>query len=707
MIDALGWPLSRVGEALEALARAARLDPREVEMPAAPEGSDEVPPEVLDRWITDGARWLGLEAEAVEARYHEAADLARRAGPALLRVESSEGPRLLLLLGPGRREVPVLGPDLRARRVPVAALRDALCGALEAGPRGEVDALLASAEIPEARRGRAREEILAQRLARGFVFGGWMLRLPPGASFVAQMRHARLPARARDIVLAQLATWGLGVLAWWIIGRGALDGRVDPGLLRAWALILLTMVPIRLASSWSSGMLALELGGLVKQRLLTGALRMDPESVRHQGAGQLLGRVIESEALESLMLSTGFVSLASVIELFLAGAVLLAGAGSWPALGLFALWVTLSLAAGALYFARVRRQADARLAMTHDLVERMVGQRTRLAQEAPARWHQGEDAMVERYLTDCASLDQATRLLSVVVPRGWLVVGILGLAPTFASTAASTGAMAVGVGGVLMAYGALRKLLGALTSLSGVLIAWRQARPLFAAAARDEAQGPPVFSIPSRRSGAGDETVLDAHGLVFRHHPKGDPTLRGVSLRLRAGDRVLLEGGSGGGKSTLGSVLAGLRAPESGLLLLRGLDWKTLGAEGWRRRVASAPQFHENHVFAGTFAFNLLMGAAWPPLPAHLAQAEALCEELDLGGLLARMPSGLQQALGETGWQLSHGERSRLFIARTLLQGADLIVLDESFAALDPETLQRCLACVLRRARTVVVIAHP
>ena len=59
------------------------------------------------------------------------------------------------------------------------------------------------------------------------------------------------------------------------------------------------------------------------------------------------------------------------------------------------------------------------------------------------------------------------------------------------------------------------------------------------------------------------------------------------------------------------------------------------------------------------------------------------------------MPAGLQQMVGETGWQLSHGERSRLYIARALLQGAELVVLDESFAALDPETLARALRCVL------------
>lgn len=69
--------------------------------------------------------------------------------------------------------------------------------------------------------------------------------------------------------------------------------------------------------------------------------------------------------------------------------------------------------------------------------------------------------------------------------------------------------------------------------------------------------------------------------------------------------------------------------------------------------------------------------------------------------------AGLLQMVGETGWQLSQGERSRLYIARALLQGADVIVLDESFAALDPETLHQALRCVLNRASTLLVIAHP
>ena len=63
------------------------------------------------------------------------------------------------------------------------------------------------------------------------------------------------------------------------------------------------------------------------------------------------------------------------------------------------------------------------------------------------------------------------------------------------------------------------------------------------------------------------------------------------------------------------SLLTGLRTPASGVLLLDGLDRATLGADGWRQRVVAAPQFHENHVFTESLAFNLLMGRRWPPRP--------------------------------------------------------------------------------------------
>jgi ABC-type multidrug transport system fused ATPase/permease subunit len=141
--------------------------------------------------------------------------------------------------------------------------------------------------------------------------------------------------------------------------------------------------------------------------------------------------------------------------------------------------------------------------------------------------------------------------------------------------------------------------------------------------------------------------------------------------------------------------------------MLRGLDRQTLGSQAWRRTVALTPQANENHVFSGTFAFNLLMGRRWPPGPEDYEEAESVCRELGLGDLLDRMPAGLQQPIGETGWQLSYGERSRLFLARALLQRADLLILDESLGALDPETLLQATDCIRHRASTVLVIAHP
>jgi ATP-binding cassette subfamily B protein len=73
------------------------------------------------------------------------------------------------------------------------------------------------------------------------------------------------------------------------------------------------------------------------------------------------------------------------------------------------------------------------------------------------------------------------------------------------------------------------------------------------------------------------------------------------------------------------------------------------------------------------------------------------------------MPQGIHQLIGEErgAWVLSHGERSPLYIARTLLQNADLIILDESFGVLDPENMEIALRTVLRRAPTLLVIAHP
>jgi ATP-binding cassette subfamily B protein len=201
--------------------------------------------------------------------------------------------------------------------------------------------------------------------------------------------------------------------------------------------------------------------------------------------------------------------------------------------------------------------------------------------------------------------------------------------------------------------------------------------------------------------------LLVARDVTFRHEKSERDAVPPFDLVVRRGERLLLQGPSGSGKSTLAALLASLHEPTRGELRLSGATRADLGTRAWRRRIVLAPQFHENHVFGETLAFNLLMGGRWPPRPDALAHAEALCIELGLGPLLDRMPGRLDQLVGDSAWQLSHGERSRVFVARALLQEPELLILDESFGALDPEMLACALECVWRHARTLLVIAHP
>ena len=681
------WPASRLGEALDALVRESGLT-------ATPGGTPN-PAEraALDSWLETAAAGLGVECEAVAVPYAECERRLRYAGPALL--ELPEGGFLALLDG-----FVLLGPDLRRYRGSAGAIRSALFSRTEAPVQAEVDRFLEDCRIPPRRRRRSRAAILRDLLSDAWSPNCWVLRTRPGENFSRLARQARLPHRLAALAATHLAEYVLWLLSWWMIGQGALQGRLDRPWLLAWALLLVTLVPFRVVTTWLQGLFAIEAGGLLKERLLYGALRLEPDEIRHQGAGQLLGRVIESDALESLALNGGFLGLVAVIELALAAAIAGAGAGGGLHALLLVLWAGFTLLLGWRYFRSYRRWCDARLWLTHDLVERMVGHRTRLAQEPREHWHDGEDQALDRYHEVSASMDRRAALLTALAPRGWLIVGILALAPAFVSGSGSTAALAVGIGGTLLAFRALQRLVAGLRSLVGAGVAWKQVAPLFHAAARPQLNGTPSPAPEGR-------TVIEAHELVFRYRDRGEPVLRGCNLNIVTGDRLVLEGPSGGGKSTLASLIAGLRQPESGLLLASGLDRHTLGSSGWRRVVAFAPQFHENHVLTGTFAFNLLLGRQRLLTPQDFDEAETVCGELGLGELLKRMPAGLLQLVGETGWQLSHGERSRLFIARALLQEADLVILDESFAALDPENLRLALECVAKRARAVLAIAHP
>lgn len=700
------WPAARLAEAAEILALRAGL----VSAPAGDSAVDHAPPdlseEALGHWLTARLLRSGLEVEAVEITYPEVEPFLRQAGPALIRVAGEPAAYLALLRGQ-RRTVIVIRPDGRQQRLPMAQARAALCAGFEAPVRAVTDQFLNKIEMAPGRWQRVQAALLNEQLRDVRIGGSWLVRLAPSADLWTHLRRSRLfpfvGVLAGAFAVEQLLLAG----GWAVIGRAVLNGNLSWLSAGAWLLLLLTAIPFQLLNGWAQNRFALNAGVLFREQLLSGVLRLSPDQIRHQGAGSFLGRVMEAEAFEMLTLSGGFLAVVALFQVVLAAVVLALGAGGWlHTLTLF-LWLAVSMVLLWRYAQRSRTWIETYRAMTADLVERMTGQRTRLVQEDRAHWHDEEDGALHRYTELSRQLDSAGVGLQALITRGWFIAGILGLLPAFLSGRASASALGIGVGGTLLAAQAFQGLVSGVVSLTAAWLAWGQISPLLRAARRSAAERAlPLNALVASTAPSGS-TLLIGRDLGFRYHERQRPVLQQCHVTINNGDRILLEGSSGSGKSTLAAILAGLRQPQTGLLLLHGVDRQTIGDLEWRRRVVVAPQFHENHIFTETFAFNLLMGRGWPPTEHDLRDAEAVCAALGLDDLLARMPAGMQQMIGEGGWQLSHGERSRLFLARALLQRADIIILDESFAALDPELLQQALMCARQMAPTLVVIAHP
>jgi ATP-binding cassette subfamily B protein len=390
--------------------------------------------------------------------------------------------------------------------------------------------------------------------------------------------------------------------------------------------------------------------------------------------------VLEVEAVETLAVGGGLLGLVACVELAIAGVAL--GTASLPALTLLVVWVAATLIVAQRYLRTRRAWTDARLELTDDIVAKMLGHRTRLAQQSPSDWHVGEDISLRQYEKLSERLDRRLVVLSAVCTRGWVVLGVAGLW-------VSTTDLAVGIGGVALAAGALRSLTSGLGDVADASTAWANLRPLTRARPDSGSAEAPTEENP----------LLEAHSVAFK------PVFADVSVRIKPGERLLVTGDSGSGKSTLVSLLAGLRTPHEGSILLHGRCLRDVGEHQWRQRVVLAPQFHENHLMLGSLAFNLLLGRGWPATPDDLRAARTVCERLGLGPLLNRMPSGLHQIVGETGWQLSHGERSLVFLARALLQNPDVLILDETLGALDPATQRQALN-VLDQITPALVLVH-
>ena len=242
--------------------------------------------------------------------------------------------------------------------------------------------------------------------------------------------------------------------------------------------------------------------------------------------------------------------------------------------------------------------------------------------------------------------------------------------------------------------------LGSLQSLAGV---YSGAQAGLAAAERlfavlDER---PSVAPPARGRKAAFASALRFEGVSFAY-PGRRRGLEGVDFSIRAGEHVAIAGHTGSGKTTLLRLALRLYDPTSGRVTLDGVDLREIDLADLRRLFAVVPQ--EVVLFDRTIAENIAFGNPG----AGTEQRDAAARLVGLDALAARLPQGLDTAVGTRALALSAGERQRIALARAVVRDAPILLLDEATSALDSETEREIQAALARftRGRTVIMVAH-
>ncbi len=250
-----------------------------------------------------------------------------------------------------------------------------------------------------------------------------------------------------------------------------------------------------------------------------------------------------------------------------------------------------------------------------------------------------------------------------------------------ALVAGATGAIAEVLGEVQRAVGATERLLELL-----------EAQPSIRS---------PRSSTPLPDRDAGAQVTIE--NLTFRYPSRpDDPALDAVTLEITPGETVALVGPSGAGKTTLFLLLLRLHDPQSGRILLDGIDLRELDLADLRGAIGVVSQ--DSVVFSADAMENIRYGR----LDATDAEVIEAAKAAHAHEFIERLPDRYRTFLGERGVRLSGGQRQRIAIARALLRNPQLLLLDEATSALDAES-ERAVQAALERAmqgRTTIVIAH-
>ncbi len=210
-----------------------------------------------------------------------------------------------------------------------------------------------------------------------------------------------------------------------------------------------------------------------------------------------------------------------------------------------------------------------------------------------------------------------------------------------------------------------------------------------------------IVNRPDARLLAGVERGIRYDRVSFEYEPD-KPVLKNLSLDIAPGQSVAFVGNSGGGKTTLVSLLPRFYDVKSGSVAIDGVDVRDLDLDSLRANIAIV--FQDNFLFGGSIRDNIMLGK----LDATAGEVERAVRAACLEEFIASLEKGLDTLIGERGVMLSGGQKQRVAIARAFLKDAPVVILDEATSALDNQSetvVQRAIENLMQN-KTVLIIAH-